>query len=189
MLKHVLLLCTLSVLFATSAACAFEISYTAYNMWREPHTRMWIINYKRGEMIPVGTMVRDIRIHDKYAEQYISFNRVSDGKLFHVYFRRKFHPGKNLADYRKRMFSNYPFEDRIRGMSEKEIDAIRRGVLVTGMSKKAVKMAYGYPPEHHTPNLKGNKWRYWTSRMVYKDICFNSAGRTIRCNKVKNDEL
>jgi len=184
MIRQLLLLSALLFFCFTATASAWETAYTRYNIWREPHSRVWAINYKRGEMLPAGTEVRDVRINTGgFNDQYISFNRVSDGKLFHVYFRSKFHPGKTIADYRRFMFSNYPFSVQTNGMSDREIDAISRGVLVTGMSKKAVTMAYGIPPQHKTPNLNSNRWRYWTSRMVWKDICFSAAGRTIRCQQ------
>ncbi len=38
------------------------------------------------------------------------------------------------------------------------------GTVNIGMSKDAVIKALGYPPEHKTPNLEGNEWRYWKNR-------------------------
>ena len=32
------------------------------------------------------------------------------------------------------------------------------------MSKDAVLMAYGYPPDHKTPKLEDDTWSYWLGR-------------------------
>jgi len=36
--------------------------YTAYNIWFERAERIWSINYKKGAVIPAGTLVRDVEI-------------------------------------------------------------------------------------------------------------------------------
>ena len=41
---------------------------------------------------------------------------------------------------------------------------IKNGTITPGMSKKAVLMAYGYPPTHKTPLLTSDIWYYWYSR-------------------------
>ena len=158
-------------------------THTAYNMWYERPTKMWAINYKRGTLLPVGTKVRNISVHHEANQphQYISFERVNDGKNFRVYFRRKFHPGKTVEDYRKLMFSNKTFAQQTRSLTTPEINAIQRGVLVPRMSKKAAILSYGIPPQHRTPSLNSNVWRYWTSRMMSKNICFDGQGKTTHC--------
>ncbi|MDY0190205.1 MAG: hypothetical protein RBR22_05675 [Desulfuromonas sp.] len=182
-----LLLITLmltSVLGLPVAAQANGPMYTAYNMWYEAPHQMSAINYKRGSILPAGTLVKNIAIYTEEfsPHKYISFRRVSDNQSFKVHFRSKFHPGKTIEDYRQMMFSRQSFQQQTANMSEREINAIIRGVLVTGMSKEAVRLSYGVPPQHRTPTLDANIWRYWTSRMVSKDVCFDMHGRTIRCN-------
>lgn len=178
-----ILLC--SSLLLPSLACAGSTGYTTYNMWYEDPAMMSTVNYKRGTLLPAGTLVKNIRVFKKRynPQQFISFNRASDNQSFRVYFRRKFHPGKSIEDYRNMMFSKRSFKEQTANMSAREINAIRRGVLVIGMSKAAVKIAYGVPPQHKTPTLDCNSWRYWTSRMVTKKICFNPQGLTVRCQQ------
>lgn len=174
---------TVMVLLPLSCGAASQASYTAYNMWYETPLRMWAINYKRGQLLPAGTKVRNITVHHQTNQphQYISFQRASDGKQFRVYFRRKFHPGKTVEDYRRLMFSGKTFSQQTSTLSALEVDAIQRGVLVPGMSKQAAILAYGIPPQHKTPDLDNPVWRYWTSRMVSKNICFDPQGRTTHC--------
>lgn len=181
LLYFTIILCI--TLATTSLAYTGSSAYTAHNMWYEAPTQMWIINYKRGTLIPAGTLVENITINKKkiHPFQSISFRRASDGKTFRVHLRRKFHPGKTLEDCRQLMFTRQTLREQTRDMSKREVNAILRGILVTDMSKNAVKIAYGIPPQHKTPSLKSNTWRYWTSRMMSKNICFDKDGRTVKC--------
>jgi len=162
-------------------------TYTAHNIWWERRSNIMCINYKRGTMIPAGTPVSDINVIDEMnpftqmEEGYISFKRADTGEEFRVRMRTKFHPDKTLADCKSNMFTVKTFDQMASGFTQGEIDAIKSGILVEGMSKAAVLMAYGYPPEHATPTLSGNVWYYWTSRMRRKAICFDESERTIRC--------
>ena len=180
-LLSMLVLCI--TIATTSLASAGNFGYTAYNMWYESPTQMWTINYKRGTLLPAGTRIKNITVNKEkiHPFQSISFKRVSDNKQFRVHFRSKFHPGKTVEDYRSLMFTQQRLKEQTVDMSERETNAILRGVLVTGMSKKATQIAYGIPPQHQTPNLEASTWRYWTSRMMSKNICFDKDGRTVKC--------
>lgn len=48
--------------------------------------------------------------------------------------------------------------------SKKVQDAIKGGRVITGMTKKEVLLAYGYPPAHKTPSIENNSWTYWKTR-------------------------
>jgi hypothetical protein len=139
--------------------------YTAYNMWKS--RQMKCINFKQGDdIMPAGTEVRSVRITQQggYRSGVISFTTVDDGKSYTVGFTSRWHPKKTADDYRKMMFSPKTFEELTDGLSDVEIDAIRKGILVKGMSKKAVFICYGPPPEHHTRSLDANTWYYWNNR-------------------------
>ncbi|MEM9070105.1 MAG: hypothetical protein AAGE52_16480 [Myxococcota bacterium] len=41
---------------------------------------------------------------------------------------------------------------------------IQQGVVLPGMSREAVVIALGYPPEHRTPTLEQATWTYWGER-------------------------
>jgi hypothetical protein len=53
---------------------------------------------------------------------------------------------------------------RIAKMSRVDQTGIEQGEATPGMSKDAVVIAIGYPPEHATPSLDLEQWRYWRSR-------------------------
>lgn len=181
--------CTAMVLclvIGSAAVASAQPLYTAYNMWYELPGRMWTVNYKRGTLLPAGTKVRDVKISaaDELPFPFIRFKRLDSDQEYRVYYRSKFHPGKSIEAIRDRMFTNKDFASQSQNLTAIEINAIRRGVLVPGMSKAAVILSYGIPPQHHTPQLSSNVWRYWTSRLISKNICFDANERTIKCQQL-----
>jgi len=78
-----------------------------------------------------------------------------------------FHARKNL-------------DDLTQGMTAKEIEAIKTGSLCVGMSKAAVVVAYGYPPEHVTPSLDNDVWTYWMDRFRKKQSQLRCKRRTVK---------
>ncbi len=163
--------------------------YTAYNIWYElgKENALWCINYKRGEMIPAGTEVTDVKVVEAESGRFlggedkaISFRTVENGKEFLVNFKPAFHPDLTIDDYLDKMFTSKNFEELIAGMSQYEIDAIKEGKAKVRMSKDAILVSYGYPPEHRTPSLKKDVWLYWVTRFQTKDINFDENGLTYR---------
>ena len=61
--------------------------------------------------------------------------------------------------------------------------------MIVGMPKNAVLISYGYPPEHATPSLDTNVWRYWVNKMKSKNICFDSEDKAISCKDLQKNEL
>jgi hypothetical protein len=161
--------------------------YTAYNMWYETGKEgaMWTINYKTGIMIPAGTEVTDISVSKKE----VSFVTVKDKIKFTANFNIKYHPGKTAEDYAKMMFSEKDFNQLTQGMSQTELDGVKEGVIKVGMSKQAVLTAYGYPPEHKTPDTNGNVWIYWINKFKTKTINFDDSGKTIKQEQAAPDSL
>lgn len=161
--------------------------YTAYNMWYEADKEdaMWVINYKTGTMIPAGTEVSNIKVE----KSEISFTTVDDQKKYVVHLNAKFHPGKTTEDYAERMFTEKDFDQLTRGMSQTDIDGINEGLIMVGMSKKAVIVAYGYPPEHKTPDLSGNVWTYWLNRFSSTAINFDDKGKTIKPQQSESNDF
>jgi len=163
--------------------------YTAYNIWYElgKENALWCINYKRGEMIPAGTEVTDVKIIKAESgrflggeEKAISFRTVPNGKEFLANFKPSFHPDLTIEDYLEKMFTSKTFDELTEGMSAYEIDAIKEGKAKVRMSREAILVSFGYPPEHRTPDLKKDVWLYWMTRFETKDIHFDEDGLTYR---------
>ena len=163
--------------------------YTAYNIWYEvgKQNSLWCINYKKGEMIPAGTEVTDVRLVKAESGRFlggseiaISFTTVEDGEEYLVNFKPVFHPDLDIDDYMDKMFSEKDFAQLTEGMNEYEIEAIQKGKVKVKMSKAAILVSYGYPPEHRTPKLEKEMWLYWINRFQTKAIHFDENELTHR---------
>ncbi len=203
-MRTIITIATLFVMFASVGLANSEEAkeptlYTAYNIWKA--SKMKCINFKQGtDIIPVGTEVRDVKfqIKTKYGSQggwgpgrieaqasiptsvnllIIVFTTVKDSRTFKIDFNPKWHPKKSIKDYRDMMFTTKSFKSLTEGLNEMEIHAIKKGVLVNGMSKRAVLTCYGPPPEHYTPNQNASTWYYWANRKDKIEIKFYQDGK------------
>ncbi len=158
--------------------------YTAYNIWEWKSFNMRCINYKGGRsMIPAGTEVSGPKIkyycaspHD--CQKIISFKTATSNKRYKIFFKKEYHRGKTIKDYKRNMFTTKNFEELTAGLTKYEKNAIKAGVIHSGMSKEAVLICYGPPPEHKTPNSNSNVWLYWKNKRQTEKILFNSKNRT-----------
>ncbi len=191
-LKRSLIFWVLSITIILLPALSFPQSktskqklYTAYNIWRVPESNMYCVNYKYGSnIIRAGTEVSNVKVTkdfandnardlDDYELAYIRFKIIKGGKTIVIQYRTRWHPGKKVENYKKMMFTTKTLSELTKGMTANEIRAIKAGVLVQCMSKRAVLVAYGPPPEHYTPDLNSNRWRYWTFISDAKTVFFN----------------
>jgi len=201
--KRSLIFWILSVIILLSPALSFPQSkaskqklYTAYNFWKLPHFHRNCVNYKHGSnIIPVGTEVSNVKVIKEvkkgnsykpgsseiygYDRAFISYKIVKTGKTIRVKFNPGWHPGKTIEEYKEMMFTTKPFNALVQGMTTREIEAIKRGLLIKGMSKRAVLVSYGPPPEHKTSNLNSDKWIYWINKMDTKAVHFNNDNKLI----------
>ena len=158
--------------------------YTAYNIWKWPSYHMKCINYKGSfQMIPAGTEVSEPKIvksEDNFGDyvKVIRFKTVNNNKVFKIFFTTNYHPGKTIHDYLDYMFTTKKFEELTAGLSDNEISAIKSGAILNGMSKEAVLICYGPPPEHATHSIDSKIWTYWKNKKNKITIMFNSNNRT-----------
>ncbi len=150
--------------------------YTAYNIWHENADGVSCVNYHRGAMIPAGTALQSAEVSRKNRIKFVT----QDGREFTLRFRSGFHPGVSIHQYLERMVTERTFEELTANFTQEEIDAIQRGTIVIGMSKEAVIISRGYPPEHETPTTSSNVWKYWENRFKTKLVHFDANGRAIR---------
>ncbi|MDY6792118.1 MAG: hypothetical protein SWH54_12695 [Thermodesulfobacteriota bacterium] len=163
--------------FVPDRAIAGQTLYTAYNVWFEKPERIWSINYKKGAVIPAGTQVRDVEITTiNRRHKAIIFTTVKEKRGFCIYWIRKYHPGKTIQQFKKNLFTTHKFTDLTSGMSKDEITAIKKGEIINGMSKKAVLVSFGPPPEHATFSQDHIVWTYWTSKFIRMKIYFDDDG-------------
>ncbi|MDH3976537.1 MAG: hypothetical protein OEV42_19915 [Deltaproteobacteria bacterium] len=182
----VLILSGIIFLWGTSFATAGKGTlYTAYNLWYEydrggnlkPITG---INYKRGIIIPAGTKVKGVKTSSgRRGTMVIDFEVAKDGKKYVIHYQPKYHPGVNIETFKKRLFTSKPLSALTKGFTKREKKNIKLGKVTTGMKKKAVLVAYGYPPEHKTESTKSNIWIYWLDRFRTMKVVFNDKGIVI----------
>lgn len=149
--------------------------YTAYNTWYERRERMQSTNYSDGILLPAGTQVTAVRL----SRGKLSFIAVDSSEKFVVDFVGRHHPGVSADEFRERFITPKNFSALTKGFSKQEIEAIKAGEVRKGMSKKAVLVARGYPPETKTPSTEMNTWVYWHSRPRSYEVTFVN-GKVVR---------
>lgn len=157
--------------------------YTSYNLWFEKPESLSSINYKKGAMIMAGTEVENVSIF----ENRVIFETIEPPRTFTIKFSERHHPGLTIKQFRNRLFVTSNFEEQTKDFTPSEIQNIKEGVVGPDMSKKAVLMAYGYPPEHATFSLKNQKWTYWINRFLKQEILFDENEKTKDIKPADND--
>ena len=145
---------------AASAASAADKLYTAYNIWFEQPTKVYSTNYEKGNILPAGSEVKDV----KRSKDKLEFTDVTLDLRFTFDFVDRHHPGLTGEQWMARLLTTRDFAALSQGLTSDEIKAIRAGEVKAGMSKKAVLLAAGYPPEVGTASTKLDTWKYWRHR-------------------------
>jgi hypothetical protein len=179
-----------SALFWTiTARAAEEVNgktfYTTANIWYEQPDRIDSTNYHYGTILPIGTKVKITEVNDTTpvistmdSEMSDLFIRFADetGKSYKIIFMsRHARPGMSVLDYFKQYFSeNDPMAEggSFKSLTADEQKKVKAGEIASGMSKKAVIMAYGYPPGHRTPSLDLDRWVYWVNYFKTRAVNF-----------------
>lgn len=187
------LVSVLSVLLWAFAAQAAEdvegkIFYTTTNIWYENNNSIESTNYHRGLILPIGTKVKITTVWDETKpfagvtaldqerlSIYIQFKDESDKSYKIIFLSRHAAAGSTVWDLFKQYFSqNDPMAEggAFSSLTSEEQKMVRAGKIAPGMSKKAVIMAYGYPPGHKTPSLQLDKWIYWENLFKTRAVYF-----------------
>lgn len=143
---------------------------------------MWVddgfvssVNYKTGDKIPVETEVKITHFTDKEIEFII---KTTERKIvLRIDERMSF---LSIEQIFQRYFDSMsPTKAGIyRVFNEDEIEAIKQGTIVKGMSKAALLMSYGYPPSHKTNIDKDHTWTYWISPSQIQVLTFEHGALT-----------
>lgn len=145
--------------------------YTQVNIHYEAPHHIYSTNYLKGALLPVGTQVTITHMTKETIDFVTSENATFTITLIPEFslitidqlFQRTFSatdPRSNNGIYQ--------------GFTSEEKDHIDDGIVALGMSKQAVIMSLGYPPEHRTPTLNSNSWLYWKSRFGKTRITFKN---------------
>jgi len=149
--------------------------YTAANIWHE-RPDIWSTNYKRGYIIPAGTEVSGLKLMH-YRTWYVEFTVKKTGETFHIHLVPKHNPGLTGEVMLERLFTKKNLTRLTKGFTQSELEAVQNGHLKLGMSKQAVLVSWGYPPEIQTPSLDHVQWTYWKSKFDREVLTFDGHGR------------
>ncbi|MFO7760468.1 MAG: hypothetical protein ACQES8_06500 [Thermodesulfobacteriota bacterium] len=150
--------------------------YLAHNIWIEKE-KIWSTGYQVGRLIPAGTKVKDIKFGKKSGYPTVAFTGVEDNQTYYAYFNPDHHPGISAQDYMDRLLTSQSFEEITQGLTSKEKKAIETGDVVPGMSKDAVLVSWGYPPETGTGSLDFDVWKFWKNRFDTIEVRFNDEDK------------
>lgn len=132
-----------------------QIYYTQFSLFQEKDNYR-TTNYRKGTLIPINTAVTLQSMGSDEAELRL----VDSGRPLTIEYVSKFTRDDMQTAFNKIVGPNKVDLSRF---SAEEKTAILAGQVKQGMSKKAVLAAIGYPPQHETPSLDGDKWTYWAN--------------------------
>lgn len=169
-MRTILFLLLTSVALSTADAArvpakAGDRFYTQFSFYCEGDKHI-ATNYRRGTLVPINTLVEYV----KSTRSKITVRRLESDKKLDIANVQKY-SGELIAGIFTRTFGREKVA--LDGFSEREQRNIRKGTIATGMSKKAVIRAIGYPPVHRTPSLDGQSWIYWRHRLATYVVSFN----------------
>jgi outer membrane protein assembly factor BamE (lipoprotein component of BamABCDE complex) len=165
---------TLALAVASGASAEAAKRYTSYNLWYEHPLKLASTGYSKGTLLPAGTEVADLKVSAKALEF-----KLASGQKLKMIFTAKHHPGFSAESFSQRLFTSKDFAALTAGMSAAEIEAIKAGQLREGMSREAVLVARGYPPESKTRTLDGDEWSYQASRWGSETVRFKDGKLTL----------
>ncbi|MDD9195680.1 hypothetical protein PVK62_07480 [Aliivibrio sp. S3MY1] len=147
--------------------------YTLVNLHPdEKRMKLYSVNFQQDGLIPVCTQVNIVDVTNKN----LTFKISSTDKQYNL---TKHKSSPDFSKYLSHYFGTECNNSKIKKLSALDQKGIKKGVVTEGMTKEGVKYAIGFPPEHKTPDLNSNKWRYWKNR-------FNTFNVEFKDNKVSN---
>jgi len=171
---------TVLIVMLTATACSFaETLYTKYNL--HYYSRLerggketlvasyanFVGDFEGHRFLPVNTAVALGSWRRGFSVQI-----VETGELIHFEFNSR-NMGMSAKEYQKLIFSSEKssYDD----LSKLDKKGIKSASVETGMSKDAVKVAWGYPAKHRTASLEMNRWVYWRNRFAVIAVRFEDG--------------
>jgi len=102
-----------------------------------------------------------------------TLTRQDTGQLIYFEYRSGNMGGMSVEEYLNIITAPKPAS--LSGLSGTDLKGIKEGRVLNGMTKKGVRIAWGYPAMHKTPSLEDNVWTYWRNRWVMKTVTFSNG--------------
>lgn len=119
--------------------------------------RLYSTNYQHDGLIPRCTPVRI----DEVKPRAVRFTVLSTGRQYEYIFKYD-HITDSQFVHLNKVFGVNCDTAKVEQMSDADRRGIKEGRIYQGMSKDAVILAAGYPPQHRTPSLDADTWFYWS---------------------------
>lgn len=148
--------------------------YTLVNLHPdEARRRLYSVNYQQPGLIPLCTRV----VIQSVDSKAMKFRLADGGREYEYMFHNSLRDSvpKHLDKY----FGASCDKAKVQQMSKADQDGIAAGRAAEGMTRDGVILAIGYPPEHATPSLEANAWRYWKNRFGTMLVHFED-GKVVR---------
>ncbi|AKF85971.1 hypothetical protein SAMN05443572_10751 [Myxococcus fulvus] len=147
-------------------APAPKFFHATANFHFQDDTVSWV-NYLKGPILPFNTKVE---VLDKGSSK-VKFKVVETGKEF--VFENDSRSG---ADTWALFQSSFAAEDqagKLAELSPEDRKKVSASEVVIGMSRAAVRMAWGPPPPHETASFNSTIWTYWKSSLAKVRVTFD----------------
>lgn len=144
--------------------------YTLTNLHAEEE-KVSAANFQYPDVIPVCSRVTLLGAR----KDYLEFRVEETGREY--WYQNHGAVGEPFADHLARYFGPLCPKAELAALTDAERDAIRAGIVRTGMSKEAVILAIGYPPKRDTRTTELPRWRYWTGSRADFIVVFGDDGR------------
>jgi hypothetical protein len=140
----------------------------------EKGKRLYSVNYQLDALMPACTKVKILSVTNKRME----FQVEGGAKYEYVFHDTMKDPvPKHLDKY----FGTACPRKKIDSLAGVNRQGFKEGRILTGMTKDAVILAAGYPPEHATPSLDSTTWKYWRNRFATTNVRFQ-GGKVAKMN-------
>jgi hypothetical protein len=134
----------------------------------EKGKRLYSVNYQLDGLMPACTKVRILSVTDKR----MSFETADGTKYEYLFHETMKDPVPKHLD---RYFGKACPRKKIDSLTGVNRQGFKEGRILTGMTKEAVILAAGYPPEHATPSLDSTVWKYWKNRFATRMVHFEGG--------------
>jgi hypothetical protein len=145
--------------------------YTQTNLHTDPGKGLiYTANYQLAGLIPRCT---EVAMGERYSRE-VAFTVVASGAHYLYRLSPNLTPEgleANVAKY----FASTCDSTATRNMTEIDQKGILAGKATVGMSKQAVLFANGYPPMGDTPDIKSDRWHYWTNKYSSFIVIFTNG--------------
>ena len=140
--------------------------YTLVNLHPdEQRHRLYSVNYQQTGLIPLCSKVRIESVDSRK----MTFRLLDSDREYEYVFHNSLRDP--IAKHLDKFFGK-KCDPTLEGLSEVDRRGIRAGAVLSGMSKRGVTLAIGYPPEHATPSLDSDIWTYWKNRFGKMTVSF-----------------